>query len=566
LIAGFNEMLAEIESRAGEASRYQDTLERTVAARTTELVAANRDLETARDRALDASRAKSEFLANMSHEIRTPMNGIIGMTELALDSPLSAQQKDWLETVQLCSVSLLKLLNDILDLSKIESRRLELEAIPFSLEDLVEDTLRALAPTAHGKGLELVADVDPHVPSGFLGDPVRIAQVLTNLTSNAVKFTEHGYVLVRVRVEEVLTDERMRLHLSVADTGIGIPDDKREVIFESFRQADGSTTRRYGGTGLGLTISATLVHLMGGDISVDSQPGEGSTFAFAIDLPIAAVPERSFGRDLSGLRVLIVDDSHVNCEILTEWVRRWGMVPTATRSGPDAIQWVRDASTTTQPYNVILLDANMPELDGFTVAQQITADVVSLPPIIVLTSSSAQGDSVRCRQLGISGSLTKPIRPRALYDLVSAAVARGQSDTKPTPDDLGPTVRKFRVLVAEDNVINQKAVTSLLVPRGHVVDVVANGADAVRAVQRQEYDLVLMDVQMPEMSGMEATRTIRTLEANTARHTRIVAVTAHAMKGDREECLAAGMDGYLAKPIRPRRASIAVRFPAAVPL
>jgi CheY-like chemotaxis protein/HPt (histidine-containing phosphotransfer) domain-containing protein len=225
------------------------------------------------------------------------------------------------------------------------------------------------------------------------------------------------------------------------------------------------------------------------------------------------------------------------------------MVPTATRSGPDAIQWVRDASTTTQPYNVILLDANMPELDGFTVAQQITADVVSLPPIIVLTSSSAQGDSVRCRQLGISGSLTKPIRPRALYDLVSAAVARGQSDTKPTPDDLGPTVRKFRVLVAEDNVINQKAVTSLLVPRGHVVDVVANGADAVRAVQRQEYDLVLMDVQMPEMSGMEATRTIRTLEANTARHTRIVAVTAHAMKGDREECLAAGMDGYLAKPI-----------------
>ncbi len=558
LTDGFNAMLAEIEAHAHRSARHKEELEHTVATRTEALVTANRDLAAARDKALDASRHKSEFLANMSHEIRTPMNGILGMTELALESPLNPQQRDWLETAKMSADSLLRILNDVLDFSKIESRRLELEAVPLSLRDLVNDTLKTLALAVHQKGLELIVDVAPDVPSGLLGDPGRIAQVVTNLVSNAVKFTNEGHVLVQIRVESFLPDERVRLRCSVSDTGIGISPDKHRVIFESFRQADGSTTRRYGGTGLGLTISAMLVQLMGGRIWVESAPDLGSTFQFTIDLPLASVPERTYGHDLRGLRVLVVDDHEVNRRLLNEFVSRWQMLPVMAGSGADAIQRVRSASATAEPFDVVLLDSNMPDIDEFAVAQQIVADGEVHPQIIMLTSANAQGDGARCRQIGVAGYLIKPVRQGELYDTISAAIARLEHAAPQLQEpERGDEVRVARVLLAEDNVVNQKVAVGLLSPRGHVIDVVANGEEAVRAVRDQAYDIVLMDVQMPIMSGLEATQAIRALEAHTGRHTRIVAMTAHAMKGDREACLAAGMDGYLSKPVD-RKALLAV--------
>ncbi len=558
LTDGFNNMLTEIEAHERLSARHKEELEDIVATRTEALVAANHDLAAARDKALDTSRHKSEFLANMSHEIRTPMNGIIGMTDLALDSPLNPQQRDWIETAKMSADSLLRILNDVLDFSKIESRRLELEAVPLSLRDLLSDTLKTLSLAVHQKGLELIVDVAPDVPSGLLGDPGRIAQVVTNLVGNAVKFTDEGHVLVRVRVESFLPDERVRLVCSVSDTGIGISPDKHKIIFESFRQADGSTTRRHGGTGLGLTISAMLVQLMGGRIWVESEPDLGSTFQFTIDLPLASVPERVYGQELRGLRVLIVDDHEVNRRLLCEFVSRWQMLPTSAGSGADAIRRVRDASTTTERFDVILLDSNMPDIDGFTVAQQIVADTETHPQIVMLTSSNAQGDGARCRQIGVAGYLIKPVRQGDLYDTIAAALARREL-TVPLPLENVPgnDVRAARVLLAEDNIVNQKVAVGLLAPRGHLIDVVANGADAVEAVRNGAYDVVLMDIQMPVMSGLEATQAIRALEADTGRHTRIVAMTAHAMKGDREACLAAGMDGYLSKPVD-RNALLAV--------
>jgi signal transduction histidine kinase/DNA-binding response OmpR family regulator len=559
LVGGFNEMLGEIQDRDLKLLHHQDLLEQTVEARTAELRATNTDLVGARDKAMEASRAKSEFLANMSHEIRTPMNGVLGMTELALDSELTAEQRDCLTTVQSSAESLLAILNDILDFSKIESRKLELEAIPFSIGTVVKDLLKTMSLKAEQKGLELLCDLDPAIPTAIVGDPVRVRQVLANLVGNAIKFTETGHVLLAIR-EEGRGDGCTKLHFVVSDTGIGIPAEKHATIFEAFSQADGSTTRRFGGTGLGLTISSTLVKLMAGQMWVESAPGAGSAFHFTASFETAAPPDAPRTLPVPQLAVLIVDDNAVNRRILQEQVTRWGMRPTAVASGPAAIDALARAAAGGEPFGLVVLDANMPDKDGFWVAEQIAAhpELIGLT-IMMLTSSGQYGDASRCRDLQIASYLTKPVSASDLLD----AVCRVLAAAKPVavaPVTVPPVaavpaavaIRRARVLLAEDNIVNQLVAVKLLTRRGHSVTIANNGHEALAALARETFDLVLMDVQMPEMGGLEATTLIRLRERESGAHQRIVAMTAHAMTGDRERCVAAGMDDYLSKPIDPR--------------
>jgi two-component system sensor histidine kinase/response regulator len=486
------------------------------------------------------------------------MHGILGMTELALGTDLNPEQLEYMEAVKMSAESLMNIINDILDFSKIEAKKIEIESVSFNFHDTINNIVSTLSLQAEAKGLELVCRIPPRVPKRVVGDPGRLRQVLINLLSNAIKFTDKGEVVVSVN-EESKTEEDVNFHFSVRDTGIGIPKEKQRVIFDPFSQADGSTTRKYGGSGLGLAITSQLVELMGGKIWIEGEVEKGSTFHFTVRLGKYKGPEEKLEpmkfEDVKGLRVLVVDDNTANRRNLKKMLSFWQMKSTVLACAKDALETMRQAKSTDKAFALAIINSEMPEMDGFALAEHIKRNPDFASTIIMMLSSTGiRGDATCCRKLGISAYLTKPFKQADLLEAIMFALGTSLKERDDaaliTRHSLRESRKRLRILLAEDNIVNQKMAVRILEKQGHFVEVACDGYEVLSVIENNSFDIILMDVQMPKMDGFEATGSIRKNEKKTGKHIPIIAMTAHAMKGDRERCLKVGMDDYIAKPLK----------------